>query len=100
MVFSLPPLAVVTFTFPVNTSAKKEKKIDMCAELEGYILEWYVSLAEPVVVGVQEITIKEEKKPLSAVKPLERISYCVSYFFIIISWGWSKSAQSFYSLRC
>lgn len=52
----------------------------MWAELEGCTLEWYVSLAEPVAVGVQqEITIKGEKTRLSAVKALERISYYVFF---------------------
>lgn len=52
--------------------------------MEGCTLEWYVGLAEPVAVGVQqEITIKGEKTRLSAVKALERISYYVFFLFFL-----------------
>lgn len=72
----------------------------MWAELEGYILEWFVSLAEPVVVGVKEITIKGKKTRLSAVKALERICYYVVFFIIIISWGGSMSAECLHAFGC
>lgn len=61
--------------FSCKHCCKREKK-----ELEGYILQWYVSLAEPVVEGVQEIRIKGEKTCLSAAEAFERISYYICFF--------------------